>query len=113
MAVQADALVTVVASDVDFTARLGETVFEAARRHGFSWPTVCGGRADCTRCFMEVLEGGENLGPMGRDERAALEERRWRGAPRDWERLACRATVHGAVTVRRRSVRILERSDPA
>lgn len=109
--VDPEPLVTVRVSEVRFTAHVGETVFAAAGRHGYAWPTVCGGKADCTRCVMEVLEGEENLGPMDRDERAALEEMRWRGEPRSWERLACRATVLGPVTVRRRSVR--RREPPA
>jgi ferredoxin len=100
-----EVLVTVQASNLSFDALPGETVYAAAERNGYAWPTICGGKADCTRCFMEVLEGGENLGPMGRAELAALQERRWRGEERPWERLACCATVHGAVTVRRRSVR--------
>jgi len=106
-------LVTVEASNLRFSVEPGETVFEAAQRHGYAWPTICGGRADCTRCFMEVLDGAENLSPMGPAERAALDRCRWRGEERPWERLACCARVLGAVTVRRRSVRPRERGDVA
>jgi ferredoxin len=106
-------LVTVKASNLCFSAEPGETVFEAAGRHGYAWPTICGGKADCTRCFMEVLDGAENLSPMGPAEREALDRCRWRGEERPWERLACCARVLGSVTVRRRSVRPRERGEVA
>lgn len=105
--------VTVEASNLCFTAEPGETVFDAAGRHGYDWPTICGGKADCSRCFMEVLDGAENLSPMGTAEREALDRCRWRGEERPWERLACCARVLGAVTVRRRSVRRRDRGDVA
>lgn len=109
----AESVVTVRASNVSFPAAPGETVFEAAERHGFRWPSICGGKADCTRCFMEVIDGAEHLSPMGPAEREALERVRWRGEVHPEERLACCTSVSGDVTVRRRSVRLREQGEVA
>lgn len=93
-------------SNVEFTVEPGETVFEAAARHGYIWPTVCGGRADCTRCCMVVLEGAEYLTPMGTAERQTLERLRWAdGIVNPDERLACQTELTGDVVVHRRSIR--------
>lgn len=99
--------ITVLGSNVAFAVRRGETVFEAAARNGFIWPTVCGGRADCTRCSMVVLEGAENLSPMTELEREALDRARWaEGEANPDERLACCTELTGSVVVHRRSVRL-------
>lgn len=97
--------VHVLPARLSFTVRAGLTIYEAALDQGFSWPSICGGAADCTRCFLEVVEGGDRFSPMEVDERVALERIRWRGSPRPAERLACRARIRGDVVVRRRSVR--------
>jgi 2Fe-2S ferredoxin len=97
--------VHVLPAGLSFTVPAGWTIFEAARDQGYSWPSICGGAADCTRCFLEVVEGLDRFSPMEEDERMALDRVRWRGSPRPAERLACRARVSGDVVVRRRSVR--------
>lgn len=97
--------VTVQASNVSFTAKPGETVFAAAARHGYVWPSICGGKADCTRCLMEVVDGVERLSPMEAAEREALQRVRRLDTVCSDRRLACCAGVLGNVTVRRRSVR--------
>lgn len=95
-----------------FTVRPGLTIFEGARDRGYVWPSVCDGAAECTRCFLEVIEGGDHLSSMEDDERAALDRVRWRGCPHPGERLACRTRVTGDVVVRRRSVRRREEDTP-
>lgn len=99
--------ISVRGSNVDFGVQSGETVFEAAQRSGYYWPTVCGGRADCTRCMMIVLEGAEHLSPMTEFEREALvRQGGGDGAVRPNERLACCTKLTGPVVVHRRSVRL-------
>jgi 2Fe-2S ferredoxin len=100
--------VHVLPAGLSFAVRKNLTVYEAARDQGYSWPSICDGAADCTRCVLEIVEGADRFSPMEEDERAALDRVRWRGSPRPAERLACRARVSGDVVVRRRSVRRLE-----
>lgn len=97
--------VHVLPSGVEFRASEGQTVLEAADEQGVIWPTVCHGNAECTRCFFEIVEGGDHLSPMDAREEQALESIRWRGSARPLERLGCCAQVKGDVVVRRRSVR--------
>ncbi|MEV0688223.1 2Fe-2S iron-sulfur cluster-binding protein [Nocardia sp. NPDC050378] len=98
--------VRVLPSEIRFEVQPGMTVFEAAENCGVSWPTICKGSVECTRCYMEVLEGQEFISPMGEMERQALDRMRWRGRPAGPERLACCAKINGDILVRRRSVRI-------
>jgi 2Fe-2S ferredoxin len=95
----------VLPSGVEFYAREGQTVLEAAEEQGVIWPTICHANAECTRCFFEIVEGKENFSAMKPREEGALDAIRWRGTPRPLERLGCCAEVHGDVVVRRRSVR--------
>lgn len=97
--------VRVLPSGVEFRAREGQTVLDAADEQGVIWPTICHGNAECTRCFFEIVEGGDHLSPMEAREEQALESIRWRGQARPPERLGCCAQVKGDVVVRRRSVR--------
>lgn len=83
----------------------GETLFDAAHRQGWWWPTVCGGNAQCTRCAMVVRAGVEHLAPIGKDEREGLERVLWRDGERPGERLACQARCHGDVVVEKKGVR--------
>lgn len=87
--------------------RPGETIFEAARRHGLHWPTTCHGQATCTVCHVEVLDGAEHLTPPGADELDALTNRLPGAARRDLTRLrlACRASATGGATVLKKGVR--------
>lgn len=93
-------------SDVEFDVEPGETVFKAAARNGYIWPTVCGGRADCTRCCMTIIEGADRLTPMTGPERETLARLRWvHQDEAEDERLACCTGLTGDVVVFRRSVR--------
>lgn len=84
------------------TVEAGETVIEAAWRLGYFWPTTCYGRAECTTCNLEIIEGSEHASAVGDDERAALAVlgRRARSV-----RLACRVRFEGDAVVRKRGVR--------
>ncbi|WP_165958882.1 2Fe-2S iron-sulfur cluster-binding protein [Actinomadura sp. KC345] len=99
------ATIRVLPSGVEFRARKGQTVLDAADEQNVIWPTICHANAECTRCFFEIVEGGGNLSAMEAREEEALDAIRWRGTPRPLERLACCAQVNGDVVVRRRSVR--------
>ncbi|MCR2764329.1 (2Fe-2S)-binding protein [Microbacterium sp. zg.B48] len=100
------ATITVEGSNVEFPVEAGETVFAAAARNGYIWPTVCGGRADCSRCCMTVLEGSDNLSHMEFAERATLQRLRWaHGVEDPRDRLACQTRLNGDAVVHRRSVR--------
>ncbi|HKP43018.1 2Fe-2S iron-sulfur cluster-binding protein [Mycobacterium sp.] len=85
----------------------GETLIEAAWRQGYYWPTICQGKARCTQCSVEVIEGLDNLGQPDRDElvtlqlRLALQLNRLR----DRLRLACCVRPTGDAVVNKAGVR--------
>lgn len=88
----------------ELTIPAGGTVFAAARRAGYRWPTSCDGDGDCTLCWMEVVDGAEHLtGPTDIEVRWV---RHFAGARllKGPARLACQARVEGPVTVRKRGV---------
>ncbi len=84
---------------------VGTPVLDAARQLGVYVESVCGGRATCGRCQIEVQEGNfakhkitssnDHLSPRG-----AKEERydRVRGLP-DHRRLSCSATILGDLVI--------------
>ena len=98
---------TVEPSGLVFDIRAGETVFEAAARHGYRWPTVCGGVGTCRTCTLTVLDGDANLGPVEAWEAEGLEEinASWAGGDDHPRRMACQLRVHGDVRVRKPGVR--------
>jgi ferredoxin, 2Fe-2S len=79
---------------IDVTFELGpdETLIAAAWREGYYWPTVCGGRGECTACHVVVED--EVLEPVitKRDPRLTI-------------RLACQLKVRGPVRVHKKAVR--------
>jgi uncharacterized 2Fe-2S/4Fe-4S cluster protein (DUF4445 family) len=111
---------------------VGTPVLDAARSLGVYVESVCGGRATCGRCQIEVQEGNfakhkivssnDHISPKG-----AKEERyeRVRGLP-EGRRLSCSATVQGdlvidvpqdtvinAQTIRKAATdRVIERNSP-
>jgi 2Fe-2S ferredoxin len=91
---------------LEFTADEGETVMAAAQRQGYLWPTICQGNALCTACWVEVIDGVNALGPIGEAEAQALKRVADRARLGDAARLACQATVHGAVLVRKDGVEL-------
>lgn len=97
-------IVTPAGAALDVTR--GENVLAAARRHGWTWPTVCGGLGTCRTCYLAVRSGKEHCGPIRELEREGLEAL---GRPLDGSvRLACQLEVEGPVVVERRGVRRVE-----
>ncbi len=84
---------------------IGTPILDAARQLGVYVESVCGGRATCGRCQIEVQEGNfakhqivsslENISPKGpKEERYE----HIRGLP-DGRRLSCSATIQGDLVV--------------
>lgn len=42
----------------------GETLFDAAYREGYDWPTVCAGQGTCSRCHVRILQGADRVTPV-------------------------------------------------
>jgi ferredoxin, 2Fe-2S len=95
-----DASVLVLPANASVDVRATESLFRAARRRGWQWPTVCGGVQECGRCYVVVEEGNENENVMGPTERELI----GRGlmAHRRHARLACALYPAGDMTVVRR-----------
>lgn len=93
--------------EVDHDA--GESIFHAAIRLGYSWPTVCGGRGSCLTCVLQVLEGDEHLAPAESWEEESLTDASGaKGGAGVSYRLACQAIPSGEITVRKSGVRRLK-----
>lgn len=95
--------VTVHPSGIRLSPAPGETVFAAAARQGYRWPTVCGGMGTCRTCVMEVDSGRENCAPIGDLEAEGLDA--LKEAKDGGHRLACQTTVTGDVVVTKRGVK--------
>lgn len=83
------------ASGGTFSPSPGQALLDAAHAGGVDLPFGCH-VGTCGACAIAVLEGAEHLDPPDAIERDALE--RYRMAPN--ERLACRATTRGPLTIR-------------
>lgn len=101
----AEPVVLVEPIGVAFRLAEGETLIQAAWRGGYYWPTVCGGRAECTACRVLVETGGDNTAAADEEETAILQPVIERINPAVPVRLACRLRVSGPVTVYKRAVR--------
>jgi adenylate cyclase len=77
-------------------ARPGATLLEIARANGEPHAAICGGRARCTTCRVQVVSGGDDLVAPSGAEAVALARI---GAPAD-VRLACQIRPRQNVTVR-------------
>lgn len=81
----------------------GETLFDAAYREGYDWPTVCAGQGTCSRCHVRVLQGADQVTPavVPEPEQRVIK----RVAQRNYEnktegiRLACQIEFAADVTV--------------
>jgi ferredoxin, 2Fe-2S len=104
---QADAGPVVRVEPIGVTFRLaqGETLIQAAWREGYYWPTVCGGRAECTACHVLIEAGEPNAVAADEHETAMLATVLEAARPAAPVRLACRLRVTGPVTVHKRAVR--------
>ena len=81
-----------------------ETVFEAAWRNGYSWPTRCHGQARCTFCCLEVESGASNALEPEKEEQLVIDRiRRVRASDAPF-RLACRMKIKGDVVLKKYGV---------
>jgi len=94
-------------ADVVFEVGTGETVFAAAARLGYTWPTTCGGLGDCGSCISFITGGVENCAARGDLEIETLGRVRpgAHGADPAF-RLACQLEVMGPVELTKRGVRL-------
>lgn len=77
-------------------ARLGCTLLEVSRTHGIPHLSVCGGRARCSTCRVEIIEGGAMLPPpLGAEAATLLSIHAPVGV-----RLACQLQPRGPLVVR-------------
>jgi len=99
--------VTVLPASIDFEAKPGQTVMEAAHASGLFWPTTCGGQGTCTTCLSEIVSGQEHLAEMGRNERKRLVAERGEAFLKKPMRLVCQAGIvgNGSITVTKVGVR--------
>lgn len=97
-------------AEIEFEARVGQTLMEAAHIHGLYWPTTCGGQGICTTCLSEIVSGHENLAEMGRNERKRLIAERGEAFLSKPMRLVCQAGVigDGSITVTKVGVRRID-----
>lgn len=97
--------VTVEPWGITFDVRPDETLFDAAARHGWQWPTNCYGQCRCTVCHVRVIDGAEALGEPADAELAVLETLRrtvYQKEPDVILRLACQTRPHGDARVEQR-----------
>jgi ferredoxin, 2Fe-2S len=78
-------------------AEPGDTILDAALKHGVPLAHDCGGNCACTTCHVQIVRGAENLSVMEEVEDDRLGTAPGREAH---SRLACQALLRGgAVTV--------------
>jgi adenylate cyclase len=92
-------------SGIEFAVEADESIFEAAERAGYRWPTVCGGVGSCTTCFAIVTDGVENSSEISPFEREGLGRIDVPASEPGQLRLACQLRISGDVTVLRSGVR--------
>ncbi|HVW42825.1 MAG TPA: 2Fe-2S iron-sulfur cluster-binding protein [Amycolatopsis sp.] len=81
---------------LDIEVRHGETLFDAAWREGYDWPTICLGQARCTYCHVRVrADGTAALSRVEKDEQLAIQRiaRRLYSLDTSGLRLACQLRV--------------------
>lgn len=85
----------------------GTFLLDAARRHGITLPTECGGRGECDTCAVVVEAGADLLSPLTDVERLRLTPDRLEAG----ERLACQAKAERAGDLALRPVPAAERAE--
>lgn len=94
-------IVRVVPAGIDIEVFAIETLFDAAWREGYDWPTVCVGQMLCTACHVVVKDGIENVLPVVERQEASairrLAQRIYSDEAR--VRLACQLRITGNVVV--------------
>jgi len=100
---------------LEIEVRPGETLFDAAWREGYDWPTICLGQALCTHCHIRLLSAdAAALSPIEKDERLALQRvaRRLYKLDMTGLRLACQMEIFaGDLVVEQRTFRGERRPD--
>lgn len=89
-------IVRVEPAGVEIEVRPGETLFDAAWREGYAWPTICLGQALCTHCHVRLRDASSAvLSPVGKDERLAIQRisRRLYKGDMAGVRLACQMEI--------------------
>lgn len=98
--------VKVESSNIELEVNEGETLFAAAWRAGYYWPTSCNGGGSCLICWTRIEDGDELLSPPGEWEQKQIEHLRTfvrhEGKP---IRLACQTRPLGDVVVRKTGVK--------
>jgi ferredoxin len=85
----------------------GTFLLDAARRHGITLPTECGGRGECDTCAVIVESGAALLSAPTEAERLRLGAERLAAG----ERLACQAKAERAGDLALRPVPAVERAE--
>jgi adenylate cyclase len=88
-------IIRIPALDREIPASPVVSLLNLSLRQGVPIQTVCGGRAQCGRCLIRILEGAENLNPRGEAEKLRLAAL---NAGEDM-RLACQSYARGDVTI--------------
>jgi ferredoxin, 2Fe-2S len=88
-------MVRVEPSGIEFEVAAGESVAEAAWRHGYTWPTKCWGQAECMVCWARILDGELSAEAPSEEERLAMRSRLPTKLRSPFTRLACRLCVTG------------------
>ncbi|MFP4267625.1 MAG: 2Fe-2S iron-sulfur cluster-binding protein [Spirochaetaceae bacterium] len=73
------------------------SILNSLLRKGVRISHLCGGKALCGTCRVQILDGRKYLSPMGEAERVRLTER---GPLPEDVRLACQTYTWGTVTLR-------------
>jgi ferredoxin len=88
-----------------FDAEMDESLMFAAERHGYYWPTICGGHGSCRACVCSPVEGADNLSPVDDWEREGLDALGLVRPGFPSPRLACQARARGDVVVEKVGVK--------
>lgn len=75
----------------------GQTLLDISIHHRIPHLHQCGGRARCTTCRVQILDGLSNVSSPNPIEQAVASQRGWD----EFTRLACQTHVNGDVVVRR------------
>jgi ferredoxin len=89
--------ITIHPPNVTMEVPAGTTLAECARKSGLEIFQICEGDGVCGSCLVKVLNGMENLSPIGSKEENTLEE----ACVKSTYRLACQARVFGDVVFKK------------
>ena len=92
----------VLPAGIDIEVLETETLFDAAWREGYDWPTVCLGQMLCTACHVVLKEGIDNVRPIVEGQETSAVRRVARRLYQGDEagiRLACQVRLTGDVVV--------------